>query len=252
MCIRDRLGGDARRIVAERLERWLADWQGERLGPLMALARASAAADLGGPARGIAYQLVEGLGSAARAAAAPLIAQLDATARARLTALGVRFGCDWLYVPQLLRPAAIEARALLLRLRHGQALATPPAGRTVLRGEGLPEDAALLPALGFAGYGRFALRQDLAERLAAGVRERARAAARFPLPVELAAAAGLTREELAALLTTLGFEPQEEQGTLTYAASERRRRRVSRRQPGAGWSHGPSPFAVLASLKVAR
>lgn len=241
--------------VRRRLERWLEAWIGRRLAPLTALAQAARSADLGGAGRGIAYRLAEHLGSLPRPEAESLLEGLSATDRAGLTRLGVRFGMLYLYVPELLRPAANEARARLLRVFHGRSIDLPPPGRTVLRPapSGEPADAV---AVGFAPFDGFALRVDLVERLAAKVRALARGKTSFVLPPELAAEAGLTRAELAVLVTALGFHAAPEAGEAAFVRVGRPTRRRHRDEPGEKRrraADGPthSPFAVLAGLKVA-
>lgn len=252
----DSLDASAESSVRGRLERWRDTWIAKRLTPLTKLERASRDAGLVGAGRGIAYRLVEHLGSLERDAAASLIADLGETDRRVLTRLGVRFGLLHLYVPELLRPAANEARARLWRIHHGRAIDLPPPGRTVLRPA--PSGvAADMVAMGFAGFEGFALRVDVLERLAAGVRALARAASTFALPPELAAEAGLTRAELAALVIALGYRPQPQEGGDIFArpapVARRRPRDAAaekRRRIGAGGPASASPFAVLARLKA--
>jgi hypothetical protein len=138
---------------------------------------------------------------------------------------------------------------------RGRAAELPPPGRTVLRPvpAGPPED---LLAVGFAGFGGFALRVDILERVAARVRAEARRGPTFTVPPALAAEAGLSRDELAALVAALGFAPVPdgaEGGTAEYtrpARAQRRRQGDRTPRPATPPSAG-SPFAVLARLKVA-
>ncbi|MFO1075412.1 MAG: helicase-related protein [Geminicoccaceae bacterium] len=248
------LDAAAQERVRARLERWVASWVERRLAALRALEQAARGSELEGAGRGVAFRLVEHLGSMERAAAASLIADLGERDHRLLTRLGVRFGLLHLYVPDLLRPAANEARARLLRLHHGRAIALPPPGRTVLRPPPAadPRDVA---AIGFAPFDGFALRVDVLERLAARVRALARLAPTFTLPPELAAEAGLTRAELAGIVEALGFQPMPEAGEAAFARARHparpaaREERAGRRRATAALPH--SPFAVLAGLKVA-
>ena len=239
--------------LQRRLEAWSAAWIGERVAPLQDLERAAAAGSLGGAARGIAYRLVEGLGCLERDDAREQVAALSADDRARLTRLGVRFGWHFLYLPALLKPAAVEARARLLRVFNGRHDPLPPTGRTVLRGSSTPATPALARALGCLWCGSFALRVDVLERLAAQVRGLARLASPFAVPAELAHEAGLTRGELALVVEALGFRPEGAEHELVFA---RPRHRDKRRRPPAAESPrraalaATSPFAVLARLKV--
>lgn len=235
--------------VSRRVERWLDAWLSKRLGPLRMLEAASRGDELGGPARGIAWRLVEGLGSAERAPLDGLLESLSETDRAALTRLGVRFGRFWVYVPQLLKPTAIEARVRLLALTRPPGPPLPTPGTTVLRGSTLPRDPELTAAIGFAPLTGLALRQDLLERLAAGLRARARTTGTFASPSDLAAAAGLGRSELEACLPALGFMAIERDGQRLWT-------RASSARPGAGRKRrapsrrADSPFAVLATLEV--
>ena len=160
--------------------------------------------------------------------------------------LGVRFGMHHLYLPALLKPAANEARARLLRVYRGRAIPLPPPGRTVLR----PASEDLL-MLGFAAFDGFALRVDILERIAARIRAQARTAATFDVPPALAAEAGLARNELSVVVETLGFRPSGDAGVASFTrpATRRREREQPRRAPSAG--PAGSPFAVLARLRVA-
>ena len=231
----------------DRLAAWLAERIEDVLGPLLALRREAASDRLGGPARGLAWQLAEGLGCLPLARAEELLRALGAEDRARLGRLGVRFGRLQLYVAPALKPQGLAWRARLLSLWHDTELAAPPPGRTVLRDVGALAPA-LLTALGFVPFGDFALRVDVAERLAAALRRRARAQESFALPLDLAASGGLTRSELERLLKQLGFRrcPGEE---IRYRQPPRRR--GGRRRASEPRSRAGSPFEVLGKLRAA-
>jgi ATP-dependent RNA helicase SUPV3L1/SUV3 len=245
----EELSAAARAAVQTRLERWLSAWLDRRLGPLDRLVEA--APTLAGPGRAVAFSLAEGLGTTARAPLAPLLQGLGGEDRAALGRLGIRLGRDWLFVADLLKPGAIEARARLWRLWRGLPLPLPEPGRTVLRN--LSRD---LPTEGWAGVGYaamagVAIRVDMLERLAAALRARSRAGGCFALPVELGASTGLSRQELEAVVEALGFRRDAAEGSAPIyrraAAPERavaRKRRPRRREE--------SPFAALAALKVGR
>lgn len=239
-----------RERLARRLDGWLEAWLERRLGPLFRLREAAEGGALAGPGRAVAWRLVEGLGSTDRDGLDELLAALAPADRATLARLGVRFGCTWLYLPQLLKAGAIEARARLWRLARAPELALPPAGAAVLRGAQRPAAVAAV-AIGYAPLAGLALRQDLAERLAAGLRARSRVSGAFPLPTDLAAAAGLSKAELEACLPALGFAPREqEEGPRLWArAPSPKPRRTGRDRRLAG-RLAESPFAVLAGLEV--
>ena len=249
----EELGMQSKTALEQYLHRWLAAWIERRLGPLQAIRKAASGSELGGPGRGIAFMLVEALGSARRDAAESLIVRLEEGDRRGLARLGVRLGRNYLYVPKLLKPAAVEARARLWRIAHGRGLPLPEPGRTVLRAPDSGMDAEATLASGFAPFAAFALRQDVTERLAAAIRARARAAARFELPVELGAQAGLTRDELQAALADLGYRAREdkETGRSDWALEPRRRGNTAQPHPSRHPQPSSSPFAALAALKLA-
>ena len=133
----------------------------------------SAAEDITGIARGIAYQLVEALGVLDRSQVAQDVKSLDQAARAALRKHGVRFGAYHLYLPALLKPAPRSLAAQLWALKYGgpelkgldelQRLAS--SGRT-----SLPVDKEvpkpLYRTVGYRVCGERAVRVDILERLA--------------------------------------------------------------------------------------
>jgi ATP-dependent RNA helicase SUPV3L1/SUV3 len=227
---------------------------------LRALEKASREEGLGAAARGIVFRLHEALGLLGREEVASLLPDLPAEDRAALGRLGVRFGWHHVFLPALLKPAAVEARVRLWRLARAAAAPVPPPGRTVLRGDEAPPPEAAFVA-GFASLPGFALRVDVLERLAASVRALSRVASPFKVPPELASGAGLGRAELATLVEALGFRPVvTAEGEAAFARPSPRRggpeRRPSPAERKRRAAAGPavassSPFAVLAGLKAA-
>ena len=237
--------------VRRRLGRWVESWIGERLGALARLRQAAGGDGLTGAGRGIAYRLVEQQGAMRRAEADSLVRDLAQPDRRALARLGVRFGQHHVFVPDLLKPAASEARTRLMRIFHGRPQSLPPPGRTVLRSP-FPVAGEAMLSVGFAVFDGFAVRVDILERIAAQVRARARDSVSFSVPPTMAAEAGMTRAELATLVEALGFRPEAvEAGVVAYTRPAARRRDTpgARRATGAGPSG--SPFAVLAGLRLA-
>jgi len=156
--------------VQARLDRWIEEIIAERLKPLKDL---SAAEDVSGLSRGIAFQLKENFGILSREAVADEVKSLDQPSRAQLRKYGVRFGAFNIYLPLLLKPAPAELAATLWVLKHGAAhgldlsqLPEPPrAGLTsVATDPATPE--AYYRAFGFHLCGPRAVRLDILERLA--------------------------------------------------------------------------------------
>ena len=164
----DFLDGEARERVRQRLASFVRGAIETRLAPLFA----AQALPLGGPGRGIVFQLADTLGClAAEDVAAPLKA-LDLPSRRALGRLGIRFGRETIYVEPLLGVEAARFRALLWAVRHGRAVPPLPGARH--RGKAIAIDPDL-PASFYAAIGRrvlggLALRPDRLERLAASAR----------------------------------------------------------------------------------
>ena len=156
--------------VLTRLQTWVKDLIADKLKPLVEL---SAATDLQGLARGVAFRLKEGFGVLKRDAVADEINSLDQPSRASLRKYGLRFGAFNIYFPALMKPAAAELAATLFVLKH--------AGEHGLEIDKLPSlprpgltsvaaDAAIpdpyYRAYGFHVCGPRAVRLDIIERLA--------------------------------------------------------------------------------------
>jgi ATP-dependent RNA helicase SUPV3L1/SUV3 len=166
----EQLTGAALEAVQTRLDLWLRTHVERLLGPLFVL---SAADDITGLARGIAYQIVETLGVLERSRVADDLKSLDQASRAVLRKHGVRFGAYHVYVPALLKPAPRSLAAQLWALQHGgpemkglddlQRLAA--SGRT-----SFPADKeiqrTLYRTIGYRVCAERAVRVDILERLA--------------------------------------------------------------------------------------
>ncbi len=103
------------RTGADRLDLWLKSQIEKLLAPLFSL---TAADDITGMARGIAFQLVEALGVLERQKVAEEVKGLDQPSRATLRKYGVRFGAYHIYLPILLKPAPRALAAQLWALKH--------------------------------------------------------------------------------------------------------------------------------------
>ena len=166
----DHLTGPARELVQTRLDLWLKTHIEKLLAPLFSL---TAADDVTGMARGVAFQLVEALGVLERQKVAEEVKGLDQPSRATLRKYGVRFGAYHIYLPILLKPTPRALATQLWALKHeapdakgvGELLHLAGSGRT-----SIPIDKETpKPLYRTAGYrvcGERAVRVDILERLA--------------------------------------------------------------------------------------
>ena len=130
---------------------------------------------------------------------------LSESDKRNLARLGLRLGVETIYLPNLLKPAAIKLRALLWSV-HNQDFrkdAFPPDGRVSI---------TILPnvkkefyrALGFVPLGNLALRADIAERLSALIRLEARNG-KFRINETMLSIAGATKIQMEEILYDLGY-----------------------------------------------
>jgi ATP-dependent RNA helicase SUPV3L1/SUV3 len=156
--------------VQNRLDLWLKTHIEKLLAPLFSL---TAAEDVTGMARGVAFQLVEALGVLERQKVAEEVKGLDQPARAPLRKYGVRFGAYHIYLPGLLKPAPRSLATQLWAIKHespdakgvSELLHLAASGRT-----SIPVDKetpkALYRTAGYRICGERAVRVDILERLA--------------------------------------------------------------------------------------
>ena len=166
----EQLTGPAKELVQTRLDLWLKTHIEKLLAPLFSL---TAADDVTGMARGIAFQLVESLGVLERQKVAEEVKGLDQPARATLRKYGVRFGAYHIYLPLLLKPAPRALATQLWALKHespdakgvSELLHLAASGRT-----SIPVDKEtpkqLYRTAGYRVAGERAVRVDILERLA--------------------------------------------------------------------------------------
>lgn len=186
-----------RRVVA-----WLDASLRDRLSVLFRLREAA----LSGVARGLVFELCEGLGTVARRQVAALVADLTPADRRDLNRLGASVGRFVVYVPGLQSQALVPLKLMLHGLRHGAPTGVLPDGRP-----GLPRDprvpADVLAICGYLPAGPRILRVDRVERLAAELRRAEREGRVLPASA-LAHIADCSLEDLAAVQAALGLLPR--------------------------------------------
>ncbi len=238
-----------REVVRRRLQRWLDGYVGTILAPLLALE----AAALAGPARGLAYQLVEGLGTVARSGARDQVAALARQDRQDLGRLGVRFGVEAIYLPELLKQVPVGLRALLAAVHAGLPPHPIDGGRTSLSVDaGWPEGFYL--RAGYRPAGPIAVRVDMLERLLAEVRRGVKQGP-YVVPTGRMTAIGASVAVLAEVLRACGFRAEAGDDGVIVTARKRghgpRNGRAAQKH-GKSKSEADSPFAKLRALQGAR
>ena len=200
------LGAGARSRLQRRLVAWARDLVEQLLTPL----RQQAVSRLSSDARGLVYQLEQGLGTIHRSAAEAQLRRLVRRDRQLLHSFGVEIGARLIWLPQLLRGQALRTRAILISaaLPRGVHIEIPRPGAVAL----VPNaeiDPAAYTALGYPVFGTRALRADIVERLHVEIaRLRETSGPELDPPAELAALAGVRRDELPQLVAALSLPQQ--------------------------------------------
>ena len=219
----EHLSGAPREAVEARLDAWVKSHIEKLLGPLFEL---SAAADISGIARGVAFQLVEALGVLDRQRVADEVKGLEQPERASLRKYGVRFGAYHIYLPPLLKPAPRALAAQLWALAHDgpqskgldDVLHFAAGGRTSIPVD-REVDASLYRAAGYRVCGERAVRVDILERLADLIRPAlvwregasgqkppgAVAGGGFTVVNTMTSLTGASGEDFASILRSLGY-----------------------------------------------
>lgn len=230
--------------VRQRLGAWVNASLSSRLRPLLA----ALGADLAGAPRGLVFQLGEALGSMRRAPAGAQIDALSRDDRRALRRLGVVLGRESIYLPGLLKPAAVAWRSALWAASQGLEAAPPPppAGRMSVVADPALSDS-FYEAVGYRRLGPRAVRLDIVERLAA-LAWAGEQAGGFELGPELLTVAGCGPEDMTGILAALGFEPRQQGDAAPFRRRQRGRRRSAPGKPSRRGAAAASPFAKLRVL----
>jgi ATP-dependent RNA helicase SUPV3L1/SUV3 len=152
-------GAGLRSALQRRLLAFARDVPNRLLAPVLDLKRSPH-----GGLRAVAYQLEQGLGTALVSELRATLAHLEPDALDALARLGVRVGRVCVGLSALLRPEALEKRAILVRAHDPKSTLPPVLGRASYPHGALSPSSWL--ALGYVPLGPRVLRCDLAERAA--------------------------------------------------------------------------------------
>ena len=195
------------------VERRLQDWLHGRINHIFSNLFAMHSGSLKGAARGLGFQLVEGLGSLRRGDASEQIDVLSKSDRRQLRELGVRIGRDMAYMPALLKPDAIRWRALLWALAndYAQIPVLPNPGRVSIRLQ-KSDDTDFLEACGYRPLGPLSVRIDMAERLTSKAWTMTKSGPFIPTP-ELISLIGANLADFPAVMSAIGFKRTQRKAT---------------------------------------
>ena len=196
----EHLEPELRDKVIARLSAFLAAHVADVLAPLIKVTDDP----LTGPAQGILFQVMEGLGSQPRHVMADLVNSLSDEDRAALSKRGIRFGVDSVYIPQLLKAGPQRLRALLWMAHTGRIAPQLPEGRVSFDlAPGVP--SAFYIAAGVRVVKGRAYRIDMMERFAATLRANLRAGEKHLKPESLSLL-GMTMDHAPDVLNALGYK----------------------------------------------
>jgi len=190
------------KILLQKLESWLNEYKTKTLAPLLALEHN----EVKGPAKGIAFQLFEKGGVMLRTAVQDMLAPMTKEERHTLNNLGVRIGAYYLYQKDLLKPAALETKAVLWRIFH-----EVPPERSPLPQQGnvsmacpAQGDRDFYLAMGFPVFGKTCVRVDMVDRVNSAIFDGA-VEGKYKFDPALASTIGVSVETIQFILHDLGF-----------------------------------------------
>ena len=197
----DRLDASLCDKLVFRHQAWVSAHIKKLLGSLV---RAESATLKGAP-RGLAYQVTEALGTINRAVAEAQVRALSDDDKKALAACRIRFGINFVYVPDALKAEPVRLRAILWMVNTPSTPTPtlPPAGRVSFpTEEGVPVEYYL--AAGFYAVSGMAYRVDMVERFSAEVRRLLREGISILPPAQLSPL-GIGAENAVTLIVSLGY-----------------------------------------------
>ncbi len=217
------LDGQDKNAIGEKLQEWLDRHIHFALEPLF---RLTGGDDLTAQARGIAFQLQEGLGITPRANLQELITGLDEEGRKALRARKVRMGPLLVFLPELNKPAAVKLRALILTLWQGKELPAqaPKDGVVSFTIADKNIDPDYYRSIGYPVYGPRSIRVDMLDRVVCAVYDGAKDG-KFQAEHKMAEWLGSNILDLYAVLEAMGHkmihDPAAEKAKEEVSATEK-------------------------------
>ncbi|MEQ8194287.1 MAG: disulfide oxidoreductase, partial [Rhodospirillales bacterium] len=238
---------------SRRLRRLLARWLAEQIERVFKPLFSAQSAILSGPARGLVFQMTEAMGSLPRGTALDQIAALTPQDRRDLRALGLVIGRHGVFIPALLKPAAVRWRGILWAVHRGlRAVPEPPGPSRVSLGLSPHLHRDYYRAVGFEPFATVALRIDILERLAAQAWTASQYGT-FAPSAQMLSLTGCPPEAVHDILGALGYRKKIEGEKILFERSQKqKRKRHAVKRTHRRDETGHSPFAKLKELKAGR
>ena len=191
------------------------------LEPLFILKQEEGEGALSGVARDIGARLFDHLGVMHRSDLEDLISGLDADMRKALRAKGVRLGPVLVFLPALVKPAAIRMRAMLWAIWNGKALpvAKPADGRVSEVVDAAQVDRHFYRMIGYPVFGPRAIRIDMLDRVVTDIYDTAQQGV-FEAKHKYAEWLGCGLEDLHAVLESMGHRKMKADAAAVVAAPD--------------------------------
>ena len=207
-----------------------------------------------GAARGVAFQLIEGLGVLSKRTVKKQIRLLTENDYSTFRHNGIKMGRNEIFIPALLKPKRAAFTALLWAIfRELDKIPSPPMPGRVSIPISSGMHSTFYHVAGFRRIGPVLMRVDILERLSGQIRRRGSEGA-FAVDAELLNLAGCTRAEMDGILNVLGYPGKLKDGQTLYKKSPNKLHR--KKQYGGVQKaltdpiNEGSPFAKLKNLMV--
>ena len=172
--------------VEVRLARWFDEILRRAFAPLFTIPTQK----ISGPARGLVFQLREGLGSITRSAAEGQLKALSVQDKTVFRSSRIRIGPQTVFIASLLKPRVRALRALLWAIWNNEEVPNlPPPGLTTLSKNG-EVAREFYEAIGFVEIGDLFIRADILDRVSTKLIRQAKSGV-FSLPDDFPPSLGL-------------------------------------------------------------
>jgi len=162
--------------------------------------------------RALCYQLFENNGVMKRETVNKMIKNITKEDRLELRKAGVKIGRYHIFLPRMLKPAAVELRVKLWKLYHEEdkKYKIPKYGLNFLKDENTKNNKFLL-ICGFENFNKFYVRVDILERLFLKIIEKANGGA-FKINSDMINLIGCNKENFFKMLELMEYKPKKIKG----------------------------------------